>query len=131
MGILNILRTVSIDVALPTLSCIKLPQVVSGMVIGIYKPTSPPVVPTPENYLEGIVATKSTVLLCVPSFVEVRLSREQLIGNSWILIAQAWFRNPDNLPALRSLSAIVSLLTSSFCDDLPRSRCRRFMLAHQ
>jgi len=71
MGIVNILWTVSIDVALPMLSCIKLPQVVPGMIMGIYKPMSPPVVPTPESYLEGIVATKSDTLFCVPYFVEV------------------------------------------------------------
>ncbi|THH15905.1 hypothetical protein EW146_g4648 [Bondarzewia mesenterica] len=53
MGIVNVIWTV-----------------VSGLIMGVFKPSSPPVVPTPERYLEGIKATKSEVLFCVPSFVE-------------------------------------------------------------
>ena len=42
------------------------------MVLGVYKPSSPPVIPTPESYLEEALATNSSIIYCVPSFVEVR-----------------------------------------------------------
>ncbi|OBZ74338.1 4-chlorobenzoate--CoA ligase [Grifola frondosa] len=63
--------------------------VASGMIIGVFKPSIPPVIPTPENYIEGIMATDTKVLFCVPSFVE------------------AWFCDADLIPALKSLRAIV------------------------
>ena len=49
------------------------PQVVSGLIMGVFRPSLPPTVPTPERYLAGIKATRSDVLFCVPSFVEVGL----------------------------------------------------------
>ncbi|KAJ7665037.1 acetyl-CoA synthetase-like protein [Mycena polygramma] len=61
----------------------------SGMIIGVFRPSSPPVAPTPKNYLDGIIATESKILLCVPSFVE------------------AWFTDETAIPALKSLRAIL------------------------
>ncbi|THH15912.1 hypothetical protein EW146_g4654 [Bondarzewia mesenterica] len=51
----------------------------SGIIMGSYKPSSPPTLATPENYLEAVIATKSS----------------------------AWFNNPVNIPAMKSLRAIV------------------------
>nr|WGM49229.1 carboxylic acid reductase [Boreostereum vibrans] len=63
--------------------------VVTGMIMACFKPTSPPAIPTPESYLEGIIRTKSEMAFCVPSFVE------------------AWMRDPANYPAIKKLKAIL------------------------
>ncbi|OBZ65571.1 Polyketide synthase HetM [Grifola frondosa] len=63
--------------------------VTSGMIIGVFKPSFPPVIPTPGNYIEDILATNSEVVFCVPSFIE------------------AWFRDPKLIPALKSFRAII------------------------
>ncbi|OBZ65541.1 2-succinylbenzoate--CoA ligase, chloroplastic/peroxisomal [Grifola frondosa] len=63
--------------------------VTSGMIIGVFKPSLPPVIPTPGNYIEDILATNSEVVFCVPSFIE------------------AWFRDPKLIPALKSLRALM------------------------
>ncbi|ETW76160.1 tridomain enzyme adenylation-thiolation-dehydrogenase [Heterobasidion irregulare TC 32-1] len=62
--------------------------VATGMVLGVYKPSSPPAIPTPESYLEEALAINSSIIYCVPSFVE------------------AWFREPSNIPAIKSFRAI-------------------------
>lgn len=37
----------------------------------MFKPTTPPVVPTPEVFLDALVATRSEIVYCVPAFIEV------------------------------------------------------------
>lgn len=44
------------------------------MIMAVFKPASPPVISTPEAYLEGIIRTKSEVVFCVPSVIEVSSS---------------------------------------------------------
>ena len=46
-------------------------QIYAGVVYAVYKPSTPPVVPTPETFLSSIIATKTTLLYCVPAFIEV------------------------------------------------------------
>ncbi|TFY82198.1 hypothetical protein EWM64_g1812 [Hericium alpestre] len=70
-------------------SCIMTWTISCGIVVACFKPASSPIVPTPENYLEGFLATKSNLLFCPPSFVE------------------AWMQDPANIPALKTLKAIV------------------------
>ena len=41
------------------------------MVIGGFRPSSPPVMNTPENVLNAAVATKCVGMFCVPAFIEV------------------------------------------------------------
>ncbi|KAJ7127122.1 acetyl-CoA synthetase-like protein [Mycena epipterygia] len=61
----------------------------TGMAIGVFIPSSPPIAPTPKNYLDGIIATDSKILFCVPSFVE------------------AWFTDETAIPVLKSLRTIL------------------------
>ncbi|KAI0040339.1 acetyl-CoA synthetase-like protein [Auriscalpium vulgare] len=72
MGLDNIFRAVSV-----------------GVVLAVFKPSSPPVLPTPENYLEAALATQSSMLYCVPSFVE------------------AWFKEPANILRMTAFKAIL------------------------
>lgn len=46
-------------------------QSVPGMILGVFKPASPPVIPLPETALNNIMQIKSTYILTVPSFIEV------------------------------------------------------------
>ncbi|KAK0492011.1 NRPS-like enzyme [Armillaria luteobubalina] len=41
-----------------------------GVTIAVFPPETPPVVPTPERVMEGIIATKCTIVFCVPHFYE-------------------------------------------------------------
>ena len=44
-----------------------------GLVLGVFKPTFPPVVPTLEAVWEGLVATNADYSMNVPSVIEVGL----------------------------------------------------------
>lgn len=39
--------------------------------MSVFKPTSPAVLPNPVNVWDGTVATKTDLVCCVPSFIEV------------------------------------------------------------
>ncbi|PBK87982.1 acetyl-CoA synthetase-like protein [Armillaria gallica] len=41
-----------------------------GVTIAVFPPENPPIVPTPERVMEGIIATKCTIVFCVPHFYE-------------------------------------------------------------
>ncbi|KAI0058351.1 acetyl-CoA synthetase-like protein [Artomyces pyxidatus] len=61
----------------------------TGMTAAVFKPSSPPTIPTPERYLEDALATNSTVLFTVPSFIE------------------AWFRNPVHVQSTTAFEVIL------------------------
>lgn len=46
-------------------------QASCGHIISTYKPSSPAIVPTPESFFEGAVATNSDMIFSVPSIIEV------------------------------------------------------------
>ena len=52
----------------------------------MFKPCTPPVVPTPEVYLDSVVATRSEMIYGVPAFIEV----SRLVGSA---IAAAAYTN--------------------------------------
>lgn len=77
--------------------------VCSGTVMACFRPSSPPIIPTPDIFLREIVATRSQIVFCVPVFVE------------------AWARSSENIPILRNLSALVyagAPMTRSVGDQL-------------
>ncbi|THU99130.1 acetyl-CoA synthetase-like protein [Dendrothele bispora CBS 962.96] len=41
-----------------------------GLTLGVFPPTSPPVIPTPESVFSSAIASKCTLFYCVPSFLE-------------------------------------------------------------
>ncbi|KAK0190058.1 hypothetical protein F5146DRAFT_1139593 [Armillaria mellea] len=51
----------------------------------VFPPRFPPIVPTPERVMEGIIATKCTIVFCVPHFYE------------------AWTHDPAAVEALRKV----------------------------
>ncbi|TFK32327.1 acetyl-CoA synthetase-like protein [Crucibulum laeve] len=61
----------------------------SGSIMACFKPSSPPVFPTPEIFLKSLIETECQLVFCVPAFVE------------------AWASTPENLPILQALKAII------------------------
>lgn len=47
-------------------------QSLSGMVMGVFPPVSPPTVPTPQRVLDSAVSSRANAMFLVPSFLEVR-----------------------------------------------------------
>jgi len=78
------------------------------MTMATFEPRSPPVIPTPENFLEGVIVTKCDMIFCVPSFTEVCFKYEHSCHELIDSLTQAWIRSPENLPELPSLRTIVS-----------------------
>lgn len=72
MGVLQISSAVRILIRQHILDLyLTLSQASSGLVIATFRPTSPATFPTPVNVFAEAVATKSALICCVPSFVEV------------------------------------------------------------
>ncbi|THH28009.1 hypothetical protein EUX98_g6169 [Antrodiella citrinella] len=61
----------------------------SGVVLVTYKPQVPAVTPTPENFIQSIVATKCEAVVCVPIFLEI------------------WARNPSDVKVLSNLKGVM------------------------
>ncbi|KAJ6576444.1 hypothetical protein DFH09DRAFT_1149378 [Mycena vulgaris] len=61
----------------------------TGLTISLLPPIVPPIVPTPARVLDEAVATGSTVLMCVPSFLE------------------GWARDPARIAALKKFNCVV------------------------
>ena len=61
----------------------------------MYKPCTPPVLPSAENFLDSVIATRTTLLYCVPAFIE------------------QWAKIPENMPKIKTLSAIVRFKSCS------------------
>ncbi|KAI0681684.1 male sterility protein-domain-containing protein [Cerioporus squamosus] len=55
----------------------------------MFKPSWPAVLPTPETFLDSLIATRSEIVYCVPAFIE------------------AWAQNPDNMAKIRTLRAMI------------------------
>ncbi|KAI0673239.1 acetyl-CoA synthetase-like protein [Trametes maxima] len=60
-----------------------------GVVWTMFKPSTPPVVPTPEVVLDSLVATRSEVVYCVPAFIE------------------GWAKHPENMNKIKTLRAMI------------------------
>ncbi|RDX49617.1 acetyl-CoA synthetase-like protein [Lentinus brumalis] len=60
-----------------------------GVVWSMFKPCTPPVYPTPELFLDSLVATRSEIVYCVPAFIE------------------SWARDPANMPRIKTLRAMI------------------------
>ncbi|KAJ7139272.1 hypothetical protein C8R44DRAFT_302385 [Mycena epipterygia] len=60
-----------------------------GMTIAVFPPVVPPIIPTPERVFDDAVASNSTFLFCVPSFLE------------------SWAREPARLPALKQFKSVI------------------------
>ncbi|KAJ2927495.1 hypothetical protein H1R20_g9600, partial [Candolleomyces eurysporus] len=54
-------------------------QMTTGVTLSNFAPKSPPHVPTPESMFESIVATKSQLLFCVPTFLEEWAQSEEKV----------------------------------------------------
>ncbi|GJE91046.1 acetyl-CoA synthetase-like protein [Phanerochaete sordida] len=85
----------------------------SGLVLTVFGPHIPPVVPTSESVIRGAIATKSDFIFCVPSFIE------------------EWARNPEHVRHLRSVQGIIyggGPLSQTVGDDLVRQGVSIFQM---
>ncbi|KAF9546745.1 hypothetical protein CPC08DRAFT_648946, partial [Agrocybe pediades] len=64
-------------------------KIATGMVINAFEPKTPAVIPTPQNFIEGVVACKSDLVLCVPLFLE------------------EWCKKPEHVQALTRISGAI------------------------
>ncbi|OSD00742.1 acetyl-CoA synthetase-like protein [Trametes coccinea BRFM310] len=72
------------------MGCVSLTWAVcTGVVISLFRPSSPPITATPDTVLQAMVATKCEFIVCVPSILE------------------AWSRNPEATEVLKKLKCIV------------------------
>ncbi|KAJ7164463.1 hypothetical protein C8R46DRAFT_901759 [Mycena filopes] len=61
----------------------------SGITLAVFPPTSPPIIPTPARVFDEAVATRTTLMYCVPSFLEI------------------WAREPDRLAPLKQFKSVM------------------------
>ncbi|KAF7353828.1 Acetyl-CoA synthetase-like protein [Mycena venus] len=61
----------------------------TGLTIAVFPPTSLPTIPTPDRVFDGAVATKSTLMFCVPAFLE------------------SWAREPHRLTVLQNFRTVI------------------------
>ncbi|KAI0659473.1 acetyl-CoA synthetase-like protein [Cubamyces menziesii] len=64
-------------------------SVCTGVVVGMFRPSAPPVTSTPETVLRAMMATKCEMNVCVPMLLE------------------AWSRSPEAVEQLKSLKCIL------------------------
>ncbi|SRR6266702_311732 len=57
---------------LPCLPVLISLQVSVGVVVAVFKPAFPAVLPNPQNVLEGMIATQCSIAAAAPTFLEVR-----------------------------------------------------------
>ena len=63
----------------------------TGMVIAVFKPASPPIVPTPDAVWDGIKATEADYSFSVPSFIE------------------QWARDPEKIVSMKKMRGLVRI----------------------
>ncbi|KAI0058355.1 acetyl-CoA synthetase-like protein [Artomyces pyxidatus] len=63
--------------------------VTTGMILSVFEPSSPPIIPTPARYLDDLLTTKASVIYCVPSLIE------------------AWFKDQANIPLMTAFKAVI------------------------
>ncbi|KAJ6598643.1 hypothetical protein B0H10DRAFT_2085224 [Mycena sp. CBHHK59/15] len=61
----------------------------AGLTIAVFPPSLPPLVPTPDKVFDGAMATNSTLLFCVPAFLE------------------SWAREDVRLAALKKFKTVI------------------------
>ncbi|TFK37074.1 hypothetical protein BDQ12DRAFT_221196 [Crucibulum laeve] len=72
------------------IGCVMLPlTMLTGLIMSSFSPNDTPIFPTPERVFAGAVASRSTFIFCVPSFIE------------------AWSRDPDRMDELKKFTAVI------------------------
>jgi hypothetical protein len=46
-------------------------KVACGMTVTVFRPSSPATTPNPESIIKGLMDSKSDIIICAPSLVEV------------------------------------------------------------
>ena len=47
-------------------------QSISGLILGVLAPSTPPIVPTAQRVLDSAISSRVNALVAVPAFCEVR-----------------------------------------------------------
>jgi hypothetical protein len=74
MGVLQLATVVcffTTDLHRPYPEYISYCQAACGVVMSVFKPTFPAIIPTSKNVFDGAVATHTDILAGVPAFIEV------------------------------------------------------------
>lgn len=85
--------------------------------MGCFKPSSPPTLPTPDVYLSNIIQTKSEIVFCVPSFIEVTNCINISLNHTHTSHLQAWAKDLTKLTSIKSLKSIVSIVLNSYANQ--------------
>ncbi|KAI0050783.1 acetyl-CoA synthetase-like protein [Auriscalpium vulgare] len=64
-------------------------MIATGLILAVFQPSSPPILPTPDRYLKEAVYTKSSYTWSVPSIIE------------------EWSRDPTSVTTLKSFRALI------------------------
>ncbi len=83
-------------------------QPICGFVLAVFKPTTPPVFPTPASVWHGLIATKVDYAFTVPAFIEVSITRQGDMFNEYRRpTSQEWSRDPAKVEAMKQMRGIV------------------------
>lgn len=78
----------------------------AGLVMAVFEPAFPAVLPNPQNVLEGMIVTKCSIGAAVPTFLEVTC--QSLV---YMLLIRgnikAWSHNPIAVNYLKAIKAVV------------------------
>lgn len=94
-------------------------QTVSGMVMGVFPPIEPPIVPTPQRVLDASAALRADILLVVPSFCEVSDTRLTSLSHCSLTFCRAGHRT--NKPSKRLPASILLCVEQITRRRLPSS----------
>ena len=82
-------------------------QTASGVVMSVFKPTAPAIMPSPKNVFEGAMATSTDIVACVPAFIEVRYFILLILIPCIYQFLQSWSRNPEYVAHMKTMKGFV------------------------
>ena len=77
-----------------------------GLVMAVFRPTFPAVLPNPQNIFEGMVITNCSIALTVLTSLEVMWTVPRLLVSHSRLF-KAWSRNPASVNYFKTMKAVV------------------------
>ncbi|ETW75335.1 hypothetical protein HETIRDRAFT_461285 [Heterobasidion irregulare TC 32-1] len=77
----------------------------SGMTLAVFKPAIPVMIPNPHNFLESVVATRSNMVFCVPSYIEAWQKDPRAVSHLAKLKRLLWCGGPLSKDAGDALAA--------------------------
>ena len=79
----------------------------TGLHLTSFRPKVPATLPSPDAVFQGAFDTKSDIIFCVPSFVEVCFDSSRVEKASDRNHIQLWSKNPGCVAHLATVKAVV------------------------